>query len=318
MIIKSMSRKEASFGQLLNYMNREVGDEAYSLRHNVYARQERELEMEFTNNARHMKARKNGVFLYHEILSISKTSSLSEHDMKDALRRIAHEYVQARAPCSLVYGVVHDDHTHHLHYHLMISANEAGDEKRIRLSKADFQKTKVDLERRVLSEFPELEQKVAMDKQSSERMSQRGEELKRRTGETPERDGVKSNIHQIFADSLDRQELFERLRAANLNLYVRGKNIGIVHEISKRKYRLNRLGLEERFATLSKRIETVERVERESSSQEALPAQAQPAIVIEEAVQETDILAIAKERADRLRSRAEKENVQDKTLKRDR
>lgn len=267
MIIKSMSRKEPTFGQLLDYMNREASDDRYSLRHNSFARKERELEKEFKHNASRLRARKNGVFLYHEILSITKTKQLSDHELKDALRRIAAEYIQARAPNNLVYGVVHDDHAHHLHYHLMISANEAGESTRTRLSKADFQNIKIELERRVLSEFPQLEQKVAIEKETGERLSARGAELKRRTGETPERDSVKETIRDIFADSLDKAELFARLRDANLNLYVRGKNIGIIHEGSKRKYRLNRLGLQERFETLSNRIETMERIERETQSE---------------------------------------------------
>ena len=49
-----------------------------------------------------------------------------------------------------------------------------------------------------------------------------------------------------------------------MNLYVRGKNIGVLNEETGRKYRLNRLGLEDRFAVLSARIERMERLERET------------------------------------------------------
>lgn len=270
MIIKSMSRKEATFGQLIGYMNREAAADRYSLWHHCYARKERELETEFKRNASHLRTRKNGVYLYHEILSITKTAHLSEQEMKEALRKIAQEYVLRRCPNNMVYGVIHDDHTHHLHYHLLISANEAGQADRTRLSRADFQTLKVEMERRVLVEFPALRQKVAIEKKPyDERLSQRGAELKRRTGKTPVRDRVQEKIGEIFADSLTRQELFNRLAKSGMNLYIRGKNIGIQDEKTGRKFRLARLGLTERFEELSRRIETVERIERQSAERAA-------------------------------------------------
>ena len=164
MIIKSMSRKEATFGQLIGYMNREAAAERYSLWRHCYGRKERELEAEFKTNAAHMRARKNGVYMYHEILSITKTAHLSDEDMKLTLRKIAQEYVLRRCPNNMVYGVIHDDHAHHLHYHLLISAIEAGEKTRTRLSRAEFQTLKVEMERRVLAEFPALRQRWRLRK----------------------------------------------------------------------------------------------------------------------------------------------------------
>lgn len=268
MIIKSMSRKEPTFDQLLGYMNREASSDRYSLRHNCYARGERELEAEFTRNATRMRRRSNGVFMYHEILSITKDGDLADHERKDILRQVAQKYIEMRCPDNMAYGVVHDDHAHHLHYHLLISSNEVSSSKRTRLSKADFQSLKVEMERRVLADYPTLRQKVSIDKlNDGERVSQRGEELKRRTGELPERTRVKETIAEIFADSLDRDELFTRLRAENMDLYVRGKNIGIIDGSTGRKYRLNRLGLQERFAVLSARMEQMARIERETATE---------------------------------------------------
>lgn len=266
MIIKSMSRKDSSFGQLLGYMNREAADEKYSFRHNCYARGQAAMETEFKRNAELLRARKNGVFMYHEILSITKDGHLTDHERKDLLRQIAERYVLMRCPNNLVYGVIHDDHSHHLHYHLMISANEVGSATRTRLSRSDFQELKAQLERRVLAEFSELAQKRSMDKQNQgERLSQRGAELKRRTKEDPpERQDVKTKIYEIFDTAIDREHLNELLQKAKMRLYVRGKNIGVVNEETDRKYRLNRLGLEDRFAILSARIERSERLEREA------------------------------------------------------
>lgn len=81
----------------------------------------------------------------------------------------------------------------------------------------------------------------------------------------PERKRVQETIAEIFADSLDRDELWSRLRSANLDLYVRGKSVGIIDGESGRKYRLNRLGLQERFDVLSARMTELARIELESA-----------------------------------------------------
>ena len=73
---------------------------------------------------------------------------------------------------------------------------------------------------------------------------------------------MQEQIGEIFADSLTKEELFERLAKSGMKLYIRGKNIGVQEEATGRKFRLARLGLQERFEELSRRIETVERIER--------------------------------------------------------
>ena len=86
------------------------------------------------------------MYLYHEILSIKKCARLSEFRQKEILQEIAQRYVLSRSQRSLVYGVLHVEHVEHLHYHLVISANEAGSAERIRLAKAEFAHVKTQLE----------------------------------------------------------------------------------------------------------------------------------------------------------------------------
>ena len=78
MIIKSMSRKEASFTQLLHYIDREIGQEDYAIRHNLFAWDREDMGREFEQHAQRLKQRKNGVYLFHEIISLSRSSQLSE------------------------------------------------------------------------------------------------------------------------------------------------------------------------------------------------------------------------------------------------
>lgn len=79
MIIKSMSRKEPSFGQLIEYMSSDIdkADQRYTIHQNLFSRKAEKVEQEFLHNAALMKKRKNGNYLYHEILSITKAHQLA-------------------------------------------------------------------------------------------------------------------------------------------------------------------------------------------------------------------------------------------------
>lgn len=256
MIIKSMARKAPSFRQLIDYMlDIDKADEQYHVYQNLFSRQAAKMEQEYVSNAQRMAKRKNGNYLYHEILSISKTSQLADNQQKQRLRDIAYEYAKRRASSNLVFGALHDDHDHHLHYHLLISANALGDSKKTRLSKAQFDQLKKGMEERVLKHYPELEQRVVINQEAGERRSRKGAERKRRTGKVPQRDALKAKLNTMFNQCDTKAAFFTALNEADLALYVRGKTLGVKHLTTGRNHRLKTLGLLEHFQTLSKRIE---------------------------------------------------------------
>lgn len=255
MIIKSMSRKEPSFESLLAYLHRGRIDERFQFYHNLYSRRRDEVGREFVENAGHLRKRQGGVYLYHEILSIKKSTRLSEFRQKEMLQEVAQRYVLSRSQRSLVYGVLHDEHLEHLHYHLLISANEAGSAERIRLSKADFAQVKTQLEAMVQQLYLELEQGMVMSQPAKgEKLSRKGGELKRRTGKTPERDDLKARLHRVFSAE-NQAEFFELLAVQQVRVYVRGQSIGFEDLKTGRKHRLKTLGLEAEFAAVNARIE---------------------------------------------------------------
>ncbi len=142
-----MSRKIPSFGQLVDYMSDiDKSDEQYNVYQNIYSDQPEAIKEEFQQNADLMYKRKNGVYLYHEILSIVRNEKLEEKRQKEIFREIALEYAKRRAEYNLVFATMHDDHSHHLHYHFLISANILGESKKVRLSKYQFDKFKKNLE----------------------------------------------------------------------------------------------------------------------------------------------------------------------------
>lgn len=254
MIIKSMTRKDSSFGQILKYVNRDRSNERYNIYQNFDNFKDEEVLREFSENAGLVRDRANGVYMYHEILSISQNFNLSKDEQKIRLMEIAQEYIRARARNNKIYGVLHEG-KNNLHYHLVISSNEAGVSRKTRLSKQKFDEIKKNLERWVIEKHQELEQKEVMQKKAGIKLSKKGGELKRRTGETPERNRVEDSLKKIFARTESKQEFFEALHKENIEIYVRGSTIGFRDLETGRNHRLKTLGLESEFQTMSRKIE---------------------------------------------------------------
>jgi hypothetical protein len=239
-----MSRKVGSFGQLIGYIDRDAGQEAHRIRHNVWGRDPAHIRAEFERNGALLSRRKNGVYLYHEIISITRAQGLSPEQQKDRLQSIAETYIAARCPDNMVFGGLHQDKDHSYHYHLMISSNRAGETGRLRLTKAQFREVQVGLERHVLETYPELEQKVAIEKRAEHSKSRGEAELERRTGEVPKKDQLRARVNAALENAQDRDSLMQALGRENFELYVRGKTLGVTDHETGQNHRLKTLGLE--------------------------------------------------------------------------
>ena len=265
MIIKSMSRKHASFDQLIDYIEseRKLKSKQFSIFHNTYNRDSEKLKAEFRENAEYLKFRKNGVYLYHEVISITRTQNIDEDQQKAILQKIVMEYLQMRARKNLAYAVLHEDKKDNLHFHIVISANEAENTTRKRLSKADFAEIQTRLEKWVLESYPQIEQKAVFypnqtDQEREEReqkahISNKGAELKRRAGKTSTRDQMKATLESIFENARDGRHFTELLEKENLKIYQRGKQHGVIDQDGT-KYRFSTLGLAEDWEALDKRM----------------------------------------------------------------
>ena len=160
------------------------------------------------------------------------------------MHEIASEYIAARCPDNLAYGGLHEDKDHSYHMHLMISANRVAEPKRQRLTKHQFRDIQVKLEAHVLQTYPELEQKLAIGKRSDRGRNKGEAELERRTGKRPKREEILERIGAAYEGSLDRDSLLSALGREGLELYVRGKTIGVVDLESGKKHRLKTLDFE--------------------------------------------------------------------------
>ncbi|CAC9620779.1 hypothetical protein [uncultured Gammaproteobacteria bacterium] len=255
-----MSRRTTSFSQLVDYMSDiDKADQQYSIYHNLFTQSQDKIADEFFANSKFVRKRKNGVYLYHEILSITKNSNLNSAKQKQILQQIARQYIQQRANENLVYATMHDDHDNHLHYHFIISSNKAGESTKTRMSKYDFDKFKKDLELKVLKDYPELNQTLTINKQAGEKLSNKASETKRRMGKTPKRDEVKAKLQSIFAKANSKDEFLKILKDNNFDFYIRGKNtMGVLDTQDNKKYRLKTLGILGDFEQVLARIELSE------------------------------------------------------------
>lgn len=154
MIIKSLSRKTESFHQLVRYIfhdKEQVKDERqFTLLHRIYSdfrqanKEEQDRSLlniadEFVQNQRFAKERKNGVKMYHEILSFD--TKVRDEITKESLQEITQKYIEERAEKGLVLARPHFD-GEHIHVHLMISGNEERSVERANLSRKEFEECK--------------------------------------------------------------------------------------------------------------------------------------------------------------------------------
>lgn len=261
MIVKSLSRKVASFGQLIGYMGRDLrtGEGRAVLFHNLLAHAgspEFDIQDEFERNAALLPQRANGNALYHEVISFSQGHALDSRTLEQKLGDIAHAYVASRAPKQLAYAVAHLD-TEYAHVHLLISANAVNTRKRERVTKHDFARIQRELESYVLAHHPELVQArvYTRDRQAEQvKTTAKEQGLLTRTGKPSRKQAVHDQVKHCLALAKSREDLERHLAAQGLELYARGSTVG-VKELAGvgTKHRLSTLGLAEAWTQQNQR-----------------------------------------------------------------
>lgn len=138
------------------------------------------------------------------------------------------EYLHARCPNCLAFGVLHDDHEDHLHYHLMISANERQEAKRFRLTRSDFSMIKRQIEELCLSNFPELKQDMVQGR-GGKIVQEVKQELTELVELSPQQKPSKTQeltqqIEGLMQRASSPEDFEKKLEAIDFRLYQRGKH----------------------------------------------------------------------------------------------
>lgn len=253
MVVKSLSRRRANFGDLLRYINRppasQLGKTAVLF--NLPPTDDiRSIERAFIANCQ-PPIRRDEVKMYHEILSIAATDR--EWVTEEMLNDLARQYLSTRAPDCLAYARAQFD-TKNPHIHIMISAHRL-DGSKVRLSKFQFGNAKRQLERYQQERYPELEHSlVQTGKQERTHAatihttSAEAERIRRERMQgkaTPTRkEQIRDQVRDIFIRSRTDAELIESFSSTGFVPYVRGQAPGVIEMATGRKYRLKTLGLE--------------------------------------------------------------------------
>lgn len=262
MIIKSMSRTNQTFFQLIQYFEKEqiLNKFAWNLYSNL--EDEAELTREFLSNAQHLKNSRGKVYLYHEILSLEK-NKLTLEKQKQIINDLTKQYIQQRANNNLVYGVIHND-TNNLHMHLMISSNKIMEQKRTRLSKLEFKQIQQNIERyKNITYKHQLEPTYIYHKpRSHEKIKEKvqEQEIKHKRKKQTKKEFVREQLEQLFKKSLSKNALEKSLKNNGFEIY---KDIGVKFE--NKSYRFKTLGLDFEYKQTLKRHEQKEKLREKRS-----------------------------------------------------
>lgn len=266
MIIKSLSRKSPSFGQLIAYFDKnQTKFEANYFTRNLFSKPQdpKQIEQEFTHNFQYLPQRENGNALYHEIIVLDQNTGVNTKREDQVLLHLADQYCQQRAPNNMVYGRIHGDKTHR-HIHLMISSNPVKSPRRSRLTKVEFSQIQQNIEQDLIQQFPELSitpiytQEPQRDKQ---KCSHREQALIQRTKTPSKKQQLATQLLDMFEHCYSHDDLEQHLNALGWQLYCRGRQYGVEPLSQGRKYRFKTLGLEGSFSDLQKRFSRAKKLQ---------------------------------------------------------
>ena len=169
MILKTYSRKQPKFRQLIHYITEDrqrehTNDLFFQLCHNVSARSIEDVINDFQENDQYRKRRKNGNACYHTILSFAPDDT--QKITKTMLWNIAQTFIQFRDSQALYLIQPHQDKDH-IHLHCCISGNQFHSQKATRLSRPQFYQLRVGLEQFQQRHYPQLNQSLIYNRMAA-------------------------------------------------------------------------------------------------------------------------------------------------------
>lgn len=250
MIITKWSRKDPSFQQLFEYMEKGSAKGLPIIKHNLLGYSKQEIIHEFQKNAELIKSRRNGNYLYHIILSIHPSDKplTPPEIMEDLGLKCIEIIVQDKA---LAVGMIHMTKNPHIHY--MVSANQIGLSKKLNLSKKDFFQMRRKIEAYQQAKYPFLKnsivflerefkrpqiQKTRGEHERDRRLQKEGHTLPRNPKEV-----IRSVVESCLRRTNGEVSFNKILEKYGFSFYLRGKTPGVTRLEDDKNFRLKTLGL---------------------------------------------------------------------------
>ncbi|MFN8283359.1 MAG: relaxase/mobilization nuclease domain-containing protein [Chitinophagales bacterium] len=241
MILKSLSRKTATYKNLLNYLFKSEDSNNVILRKNIKGNSLAEWVHEFKMNEQNRVIKRiNNNKILHDIISISKDDykNITVAKMKD----IGNKYLQLRGDNIIGVGTLHMD-KRHAHLHFMISPVEIYTGRSVRISKEAFKEIKKELQQYHIQKYPELVHSVVNHDKKKERINEQEYQVRKRTNGQTIKEQYKTTLINLIKQSSSYKEFYKHLKDEDFELYERkGILTGIVK--GNKKYRFKTIGFD--------------------------------------------------------------------------
>lgn len=259
MVIKTLRcKQENQFGRLVKYVLSEKSrkypemGEPFMVLNHIRSFEDEGIIGAFSANDIFRKKRKNGVAMYHEILSWHEDDTA--HLTMDALEDMAREYARMRGEDALCVAAPHFDRSH-WHIHFLFSGTKYKSDKTLRMDNKKFEDIRRGIEEYQLEKYPELThsiihinkpKKERKNSITSDKNTRKENEYQAKRRSSKELD--KERISRVVAEHLERsqkeKQFFLQLeKEEDLEIYTyRGKIKGII--FNGRKYRFSTLGID--------------------------------------------------------------------------
>ena len=280
MYIKTLRWKVKGFGHLLDYVDRDTREDenekrvrpSFRILHNLRPSNLSGVAEQFRANDEFRRIRKNGVTVYHEVLSIHP---LDRHPATpEILEDLARKYIELRCPDALVFAAPHFD-TDHAHVQLCISGTEFRSPKTLRMNNQAFRNIRNEFEAYQREHYSlELPHSVAYDVERNQKRRREDVE-KTRTAELEKIQKSKTDRHLEQAQALPdmtaeaRYEVPElEAEAAALEMEAEAEALQQQAEMEAQQIAEEQRAEAERQAEEAARIQELEAIQAEQQARE--------------------------------------------------
>jgi hypothetical protein len=241
MIVKVLTRHTPSYRSLLEYIMRGDIDKDVFL-HNLRSRSIDEWANQYIQNESFRRTfRRDAIFLYHEILSLS--GNIDPKAVTDAmLADLASKYIELRGNTGMFAGKIHRD-TECVHMHFAVSGLEYRTAKSFRISRDELQELKISLQEYHRQKYPELDDSICDHGAGKRHITDRAWHAHHKAERDAAKTELKEQLRGLYERSKTQQEFLELLRESGLHHYERsGQAAGITQ--GDTKFRFSRLDID--------------------------------------------------------------------------
>lgn len=215
----------------------------FVVRHNIRSRTIPGYIKEFERNeALRIHKRKDSVQVYHTILSFSNKDK--DQINEAVLRDMAKKYIELRGKDNLYVITAHHDKDH-IHMHCAMAGTKLSGLS-ARVSRTEFANIKKELDAYQREKYPQLAH--SLPRHGKAKQIEAREELKniKRNERTIDKNSILKVLDETYSKATSQEQFLDSLnKLGHVPYYRAGKLTGITYN-GERKFRLNRLGFDEK------------------------------------------------------------------------